>query len=298
MPTYCRGYKMFNNLITRLEAASKDASFVAASEKIIKFIDNCDQFVEIVKQIGTIPERLDHDSTEEKLFAKASDAVLARTLREIGLTATVLTERGDSADVIAKSRIHGYTLAADAKSFRMSRTAKNQKDFKVTALSGWRKDNDFAILCAPYFQYPRVSSQIYSQAISENVCLISWEHLVFLLENNIRETEKTNFFSIWNFSNEHSKTCTVAASKECFIGSFNQKFMEFTGCGQETLLQHFDNQIQSIQSRGISEKEYWERRKAEIQGYTREQAIQELVESLKIDGKIGQIESYIRGLRL
>ena len=51
--------------------------------------------------------------TEEKLFSKAY--------------------------VIAESKFHCYTLIADAKSFGLSRTAKNQKDFKVTALSNWRE---------------------------------------------------------------------------------------------------------------------------------------------------------------
>ena len=63
--------------------------------------------------------------------------VLARAFRELGLKSTVLRERSDSADVIAESKFHCYTLVADAKSFRLSRTAKNQKDFKVTALSNW-----------------------------------------------------------------------------------------------------------------------------------------------------------------
>ena len=92
----------------------------------------------------------------------------------------------DSADVLAESPIHGYTLVADAKAFRMSRTAKNQKDFKVTALSSWRNDNDFAVLCAPYFQYPSKSSQIYAQALEKNVCLLSWEHFIFLINNQVK----------------------------------------------------------------------------------------------------------------
>ena len=106
-------------------------------------------FIHTLRQIGIIPECIAHDSTEEKLFSKASDAVLSRAFREIGLKSAVLKERGDAADVLAESPIHGYTLVADAKAFRMSRTAKNQKDFKVVALSGWRKDSEYAVLCAP-----------------------------------------------------------------------------------------------------------------------------------------------------
>ena len=105
------------------------------------------------------------------MIAKASDAVLSRAFRELGLKSTVLGQRSDSADVLAESKYYGYTLVADAKAFRLSRTARNQKDFKVTALSGWRKDADYAVLCSPYFQYPVKKSQIYAQAVDENVCL-------------------------------------------------------------------------------------------------------------------------------
>jgi len=140
---------MFDKFINLISKCADDSFFIA-TEKLDEFISTTDNFLDLISQIGTIPECLAHDSTEEKLFSKASDAVLSRAFRELGLKSTVASERADSADVIAQSLIHDYTLVADAKAFRLSRTAKNQKDFKVTALSGWRKDNDFAVLCSPY----------------------------------------------------------------------------------------------------------------------------------------------------
>jgi len=77
----------------------------------------------VLEQSGTIPESITHDSTEEKLFAKASDIILSRSFREIGLKSTLIKECADSADVHAESLFHGYTLVADAKAFRMNRTA-------------------------------------------------------------------------------------------------------------------------------------------------------------------------------
>jgi len=47
------------------------------------------------------------------------------------------------------------------------------------------EDNDFAVLCAPYFHYPVKNSQIFSQALENNVCLFSWEHLIFMIKNKI-----------------------------------------------------------------------------------------------------------------
>jgi hypothetical protein len=91
---------------------------------------------------GVIPECSSHDSTEEKLFAKYCDVLLARAWRELGLEAESIEERADSADVFAKGE--DYEMVGDAKAFRLSGTAKNQKDFKVGVLSLWRKDADYA----------------------------------------------------------------------------------------------------------------------------------------------------------
>jgi type II restriction enzyme len=133
---YRKEYKaMFEKLIMHIFDVA-NLSFGEATDSLVAFIDDLDDIVSVLEQIGTIPEAIVHDSTEEKLFAKASDIVLSNVFRKIGLKSTVIKERLDSADVQAESLLYGYTLVADAKAFRMSRTAKNQKDFKVSTLSG------------------------------------------------------------------------------------------------------------------------------------------------------------------
>ncbi len=149
---------MFHKLITQIFELAKN-DFKQATGEVRNFVDRMDikEFKKIVKQIGTIPETIEHDSTEEKLYSKASDIVLARCFRELGMASKALDERGDSADIIAESRSgYNYSLVADAKCFRLSRTAKNLKDFKVSNLSDWRgSENEYAVLVAPYFQYPQ-----------------------------------------------------------------------------------------------------------------------------------------------
>ncbi|MCL6587517.1 MAG: HindIII family type II restriction endonuclease, partial [Anoxybacillus sp.] len=215
----------FEKLKERINYEAQNNDFVTASKNIIEYVNNIQDVSSLLREIGTIPESIDHDSTEEKLYAKASDAVLSKAFQQLGLKSKVLAERGDSADVIAESPIHGYTLVADAKAFRLSRTAKNQKDFKIVALSGWRKDSDYAVLCSPYFQYPSKTSQIYSQALEHNVCLFSWEHLLLMIENNIVETEKLNLGWLWNFSDTYANSDELVFSKrkDNFIGKFNQE---------------------------------------------------------------------------
>ncbi|MBQ7154105.1 MAG: HindIII family type II restriction endonuclease [Synergistaceae bacterium] len=211
-------------------------------------------FAATLRQTSIIPEYLPHDSTEEKLFSKASDMVLARAFRELGLKSAALKERGDSADVLAASKYFGYSLVADAKAFRLSRTAKNQKDFKVSALSGWRKDNDYAVLCAPYFQYPGRSSQIYAQALTHNVCLLSWEHLAFMIDNSIEESPNLNLAYVWSFCENFSHSVTVSSMKNNFLSEFNCFIESFFNVKPEVFEESLGVQVSAIIQRSMQEK--------------------------------------------
>ena len=128
---------------------------------------------------GSIPEHYRHDSSEEKLYSKYTDALLATVFRYVGLTSIVIVERADAADVEAVGP--DYSLVADAKAFRLSRTAKNQKDFKVEAMHGWKRGKLHALVVCPIYQLPARSSQIYQQAEARNVCIFTYSHLSVLV---------------------------------------------------------------------------------------------------------------------
>jgi hypothetical protein len=136
---------------------------------------------EFIIECGILPEMFQHDSSEEKLWAKYSDIVLAKCFTYLGINSIVLRTRGNSADVFGKAPT--YTIVGDAKTFRLSRTAKNQKDFKVKALDDWRREDTYAVLVSPLLQYPTNKSQIYNQAIERNVTLISYTHMKLLLDS-------------------------------------------------------------------------------------------------------------------
>lgn len=141
--------------------------------------DGVEALLDHLRFCGAVPECYGHDSTAEKLYAKYTDAVLHEALLALGYQSVILEGRGDSADVQARGE--GHSLVADAKAFRLSRTAKNQKDFKVQAMDGWRDGLDYALLVCPIYQLPAKSSQIYQQAIARNVCLFSYTHLATLV---------------------------------------------------------------------------------------------------------------------
>lgn len=291
---------MFNDLLTEIKTVAESAAnFQLASEELTAYINQTDKtdFLNILKEIGTIPESIPHDSTAEKLFAKVSDAVLSRAFSELGLKSSVMIERADAADVLAESYIYGYTLVADAKAFRLSRTAKNQKDFKVTALSTWRQDNDYAVLCSPFYHYPTKTSQIYKQALTENVCLLAWEHIIFMIENNIQESQTLNLSDIWNFSSYQAEKTSVANMKKCFIQSFNSSFAKTLNVSTLSVESAIKNQIEVIENRSTVEKQYWFQEINAIKNYTKEKAIEELIKAKKIHEKISQIEKFVRSIK-
>ncbi|WP_155282642.1 HindIII family type II restriction endonuclease [Leptotrichia trevisanii] len=293
---------IFYKMLEKIEIISKqNNNFIENSKEINEFIKNItkEELLVLLREIGTIPESIKHDSTEEKLFSKASNCILSRAFIEIGLKSNILTEISDSADIIVESIFHNYTLVADAKAFRMSRTAKNQKDFKVKALSSWRKDNDYAVLCSPYFQYPVKESQIYKQSLEDNVCLFSWEYFIFLIENNIVESNEVSFASIWDFSNNFEINGTMKKAKNSFIGELDNKILELVNnqkiyCEFKAII---EQQIKSLTDRGNIEKKFWKEEENRIRNLTYEKAIEELIITKKLNNKIKQIEKYIGDLK-
>ena len=132
-----------------------------------------------VRLCGDIPESYSHDSSEEKLYSKYTDSLLCESFKSVGLKSLVIPERSDAADVEAFAK--GYSFVADAKAFRLSRTAKNQKDFKVQAMDGWKRGKPYAMVVCPIYQLPTKSSQIYEQASVRNVCVFTYSHLAMLI---------------------------------------------------------------------------------------------------------------------
>lgn len=287
-------YSDFLKLLFSLTKEKKN--FKLSGNDIESYIQSLskDDFIEIVKEIATIPEVIEASSTEEKLYSKASDIVLARCFSEIGLKAKALSERGNSADIVAESH-HGYTLVADAKTFRLSRTAKNQKDFKISTLSRWRgMEHDFAVLVAPYFQYPNTSSQIYASSLSDKVCLLSWEHMLFLLNQQVVEDVSLSLEQIWNAPTriERDSKIAYADRMNCLFPYINKMVCDRIPIS----LKDFEEQLNIcklyIFERSNDEIAVLNAEIQKIEEYTKEQAIKELIKSRKLNEKISAILSY------
>ncbi len=137
---------------------------------------------------GAIPESYGHDTSEEKLYSKYTDVVIHEAFTALGLTSMVLRERANVADVECVTDT--YSSVADAKAFRLSRTAKNQKDFKVQAMDNWKYGKPYAMIVCPGYQLPSRASQIYQQATARSVCIATYTHLAVLVRYAQESTKR------------------------------------------------------------------------------------------------------------
>lgn len=257
---------------------------VAKLEKIVAKL-SIEEIRTSILKCGVIPELLAHDSTEEKLYAKYSDILLARAFTYMGIDSKVIKERAGAADVEGKTA--QYTIVIDGKVFRLSRTAKNQKDFKVDALDKWRKGKDFACLISPLYQYPKNKSQIYSQAIGRNVTLLSYIHLYFILCQD--HPEKFDYKPLWLVGKKMRKTKEAA--------KYWQKI-------DETLCKIFGKNIDSLQKvkklettllkrAAGAEMNYINGRIKLIKSLSHEEAIGKLIRTEKLEKRLAQIKKIV-----
>ena len=254
---------------------------------------NKEELVEVIAEIGVIPEDIDHDSKEEKIYTKVSDILFAKSLSEMGLQTEVLRERSDSADIVAKSKFYGYSLVGDAKAFRLSRTAKNAKDFKVESMWYWRGVNDFSVLACPYFQYPKKNSQVFKEALNRNVCLFSWEYLYIMLKANVCETESFSLRDVWDQSNIIGSTTTIGNAKSSFLEMQSENIRKIIGVEYDDFYYLFNETRQKVISRGNMEIDHCKAEIERIKGLDRESAVNQLLETLNIESRIETIQKTI-----
>lgn len=244
--------------------------------------------IDHLRLCGSIPESYGHDSSEEKLYSKYTDTLLSLSFESIGLTSHVLTERADAADVevVAKS----YSFVADAKSFRLSRTAKNQKDFKVQAMDGWKRGKPYAMVVCPIYQLPNTSSQIYQQATSRNVCVFTYSHLSLLLAysqaDNKSKTQQLllNIFKTIPVLNPSKSAVDYWLAINRTMLGFSKRIENFWNIEKEA----------ATQSISIGKEEaltFLAQEREKIMRMSHQEALKELIKVHKIDSKIKTIKS-------
>lgn len=268
----------FGNDSDRLESELEQEVHQGGSLSLIGHLRLC----------GNIPESYSHDSSEEKLYSKYTDSLLSSSFNYIGLNSLVLKERADAADVEIVG--NEYSFVADAKSFRLSRTAKNQKDFKVQAMDGWKRGKPYAMVVCPIYQLPNSSSQIYHQATTRNVCVFTYSHLSLIvaysdIEGKDRAQELIHkIFQVIPAMNPSKSAGDYWLALNRTMLGFSPVIQELWGIEKAA----------SSDSIFIGKEEaltFLAQEREKILRMTHEEAIRELVKMNKIESKIKTIQS-------
>ena len=232
---------------------------------------------------SAIPESYGHDTSEEKLYSKYTDALISAAYAHMGFKSKILTERADVADVEVFTS--DYSFVADAKVFRLSRTAKNQKDFKIQAMDGWKHGKPFAMVVCPLYQLPSRNSQIYQQASARNVCIFSYPHLAVLAQ--LVETEGTK--EVIDLVHRVFKTVQAmnpTKDANSYWQAVNRTLLD---CGETIAdLWRIEKQatLESINiSKKIGLRHYASERKT-IMRMTHDEALEKLIDMHKIDSRV------------
>jgi len=274
--------------ISRLSGRFGDDSGKVEQELLSEIKKNGkDSLLGHLRLCGAIPEKYGHDTSEEKLYSKYTDILLHEAFKSTGFTSVVLKERADVADVECVNDEYGFV--ADAKAFRMSRTAKNQKDFKVQAMDGWKHGKPYAMVVCPVYQLPSRDSQIYQQAISRSVCILSYTHLSVLVRYAEFSCDRAMKLLLEIFKTVESLNPSKDAT------SYWQAVNRTIICFDDRVRSFWkEEKIASVEAIDISKKEaleYLASERERIMRLSKEDAIKEILLVNKIENRIKVIKS-------
>lgn len=241
---------------------------------------------------GALPERYGHDSSEEKLYSKYTDAVIAESFACIGLKSSVITARADAADVQASAQ--NYSLVADAKAFRLSRTAKNQKDFKVQAMDGWRGGLDFAIVVCPIYQLPSRTSQIYQQAIVRNVCILSYSHLAALVAFAVTKSPKAAEAGLLKVLKTVATLHPTKNAGDYWVG-INRSLVSALGTSSDLWTNEKKESLAGLSVVKEEALKYLRAEKNRLLRLSHQEALDELLRATGLDSRIHHVEQVEHG---
>ncbi len=282
-----------DDLVALIDAISGSVqTFTEKARTVVEFVDalSGESLLQLLSEAGFIPEAYEHDSSDEKVYAKAMDGLVAVALRRMGYDAHVTDERANAADVIARCPDDAdNSIALDAKAFRLSRTALNPKDYKIEALNTWRKEERYACLVGPIAGFPEGKSRLYDESVRFDVGLMTFSHLRFLLEHGVSRC--TELQPIWEAPRalvNHAKQGmtattywpvvdeTVAVAAGVDIAVWRESRRGYLGALMRVATQQID---------------YYERQRRELSELSKEALVAIAIEALKLDAKIEQIAS-------
>ena len=171
-----------------------------------------------------------------------------------------------------------------------SRTAKNQKDFKVQAMDGWKHGKPYAMVVCPIYQLPTRSSQIYQQASTRNVCIFTYSHLSLLVNCALEEGNG----NAEGLLHEIFKTIPALNPSKNAVGywlAVNKTILGYSKVIEglwKTEKEAATESTEIVKEEGLS---YLASEREKIMRMSHDEALNELIKMSKIESKIKTIKS-------
>ena len=200
----------------------------------------------------------------------------------------MIAERADVADVEGFGS--GFSFVADSKAFRLSRTAKNQKDFKVQAIDRWKHGKPYAMLVCPIYQLPSRNSQIYLQAITRSVCIFTYSHLS-LLVRYAHEVSNGKAVDLLHGIFKTIPALNPSKSAVDYWLGINKTMLAYTRAISKLWLDEKRAAAESIEIAKVEALKYWAAEREKIMRMSREEALEKLIKASKINSKIETIKN-------
>lgn len=171
------------------ESPPDTASLAASYWKVLKEM-NDQELAFLVLVTGYIPEFYKEDSSQETLYSKLVEVIVAEVFQRIGFTETTIQKQKASKEDVT-IRIPGKVIVCDAKTYRLGRSqaAPNVKDtLKKADYEKWLHSYPEIERVGGLITFPSLfrwkggsDAYLYCTDFSSPIALTLYEHLAFML---------------------------------------------------------------------------------------------------------------------
>lgn len=116
-------------------------------------------------------------------------------------------------------------------------------------------------------------------------------------KEGVKEDASTNIKELFNQSVVIANGTTVGNAKVNFLIQQNKNIADIIKMPQSKFISYFDDIKNILVKRGYTEISYYEGEKNIVKQLNREDAINELLKSMKLDSKISKIKQFIEQIR-
>jgi hypothetical protein len=162
-------------------------------------------------------------------------------------------------------------------------------------MADWKGDSNYAMIVCPYYQYPQSKSAIFEKSVRHNVSLMGFEHLSFLLDSGITENSQISLERLFNYPSELANELKLSETRETRYSrkKLDDVVLEITSKYDSEKKNYFKNFYKMLRIQAREEITVWEDKILEIKSLSHEEAVQMVIESLKIQSKIKTIEEFL-----